>query len=133
MVIDTSAVIAIVFGESERAAFAELLLREPVFAIPAAILYESSVVAFGKKQNAGILRVVDDLIRDLEVEIVALDVQGALAAREAYFRFGRGYHPAQLNLADCFSYSLAKTRNEPLLFKGNDFSKTDIIPAWSPR
>ena len=53
-------------------------------------------------------------------------------AREAYLQFGKGYHPAGLNLADCFSYSLAKSRNEPLLFKGGDFLKTDIVPAWHP-
>ena len=57
---------------------------------------------------------------------------GRTAAREAYFRYGRGYHPARLNLADCFAYALAKTRDEPLLFKGDDFAKTDIVPAWRP-
>jgi ribonuclease VapC len=61
-----------------------------------------------------------------------VDADGARAAREAHFRYGKGYHPAGLNLADCFSYSLAKIRNEPLLFKGADFLKTDIVPAWRP-
>ena len=55
-----------------------------------------------------------------------------MVAREAYFRYGRGYHPAGLNFADCFSYALAKARHEPLLFKGDDFSKTDIVAAWRP-
>jgi len=61
-----------------------------------------------------------------------VDADSALAARDAYFRYGKGYHRANLNLADCFSYSLAKSRNEALLFKGDDFLKTDIMPAWRP-
>ena len=64
--------------------------------------------------------------------IVALDAQSARSARDAYLQFGKGHHPAGLNLADCFSYSLAKSLNEPLLFKGTDFLKTDIVPAWRP-
>jgi len=68
----------------------------------------------------------------MQIETVASTIDDALAAREAYFRYGKGYHPAGLNLADCFSYALAKTRNDTLLFKGDDFSKTDIVPAWRP-
>jgi len=71
-------------------------------------------------------------VRDLSIDVVAVTIDDAVAAREAYFRYGRGYHPARLNLADCFAYALAKMRNEPLLFKGDDFSKTDIVPAWRP-
>jgi ribonuclease VapC len=70
--------------------------------------------------------------RDLEIEIAAATIEDALAARDAYFRFGRGYHRAGLNLADCFVYALAKSRGVPLLFKGDDFAETDIVPAWRP-
>lgn len=59
-------------------------------------------------------------------------IEAAHAAREAYFRFGRGYHRAGLNLDDCFVYALAKSRGAPLLFKGDDFSQTDVAPAWRP-
>jgi ribonuclease VapC len=86
----------------------------------------------GKKGSPNAARFVDEFVRDLEIEIAAATIEDALAAREAYFRFGRGYHRAQLNLADCFSYALAKSRGAPLLFKGDDFSQTDVAPAWQP-
>jgi ribonuclease VapC len=89
-------------------------------------------VTAGKKQDLRAARLVDDLIGDLGIEVVAVDLVAAHAARDAYFRFGKGYHPAGLNLADCLPYSLAKARDEPLLFKGDDFLKTDIVPAWRP-
>jgi ribonuclease VapC len=90
--------------------------------------HETSVVMAGKAKKAGV-RLFDDFIRDLAVEVSPVRIEDALAAREAYFKYGKGYHAAGLNLADCFAYALAKTRNEPLLFKGDDFSKTDIVPA----
>ena len=132
MVFDTSAVIAIIFGELERDQFLQLMEREVSLAISAASFYETSVVAFRKKPDRVILREIEDFLQDFSVAIVALDAQSARSAREAYLQFGKGYHPAGLNLADCFSYSLAKSRNEPLLFKGDDFLKTDIVPAWRP-
>jgi ribonuclease VapC len=64
------------------------------------------------------------------IEIVAVDRNLATAAVNAFERYGKGRHPARLNLSDCFAYGLAKSRNLPLLFKGDDFSKTDITPAW---
>jgi ribonuclease VapC len=75
---------------------------------------------------------VDEFVHDLAIDVAAATAEDVVAAREAYFQYGRGYHPAGLNLADCFAYALAKTMNEPLLFKGDDFSKTDIVPAWRP-
>jgi ribonuclease VapC len=100
--------------------------------ISAVILHETSVVVAGKKRDPLAALEVDNFLRVFDVEIAAVDPDGARAAREAYFRYGKGYHPAGLNLADCFSYSLARSRNEPLLFKGDDFLKTDIVPAWRP-
>jgi ribonuclease VapC len=132
MVFDTSAIIAITFDEPERDAFLEVIARNASLALSAATLYESSVVAFGKKPDRLVLRRIENVLHEFSVTIVALDAESARMATEAYLRFGRGYHPAALNLADCFSYSLAKARNEPLLFKGNDFLKTDIVPAWQP-
>ena len=132
MVFDTSAIIAIIFDEPERDAFLGVIARNATLVMSAATLYESSIVAFGKKPDQLVLRKVDNFLDELSVAIVPLDTEGARLAREAYLRYGKGFHPAGLNLADCFPYSLAKVRNEPLLFKGSEFLKTDIVPAWRP-
>jgi ribonuclease VapC len=75
---------------------------------------------------------VDDFLGDLSITVEPFDLAAATAARDAYFRFGKGFHPAHLNLADCFAYALARSRNDTLLFKGDDFARTDILPAWRP-
>ena len=129
MVVDTSAIIAILLAEPEMNIFAEILAANPPLAISAVTFHETSVVMAGKAKKAGV-RLFDDFIRDLAVEVSPVRIEDAIAAREAYFKYGKGYHAAGLNLADCFAYALAKTRSEPLLFKGDDFSKTDIVPAW---
>jgi ribonuclease VapC len=132
MIIDTSAIVAMIFHEPERDSFRGIFERETRLTISVVTFHETSVVVVGKKRDTRAALEVDNLLRDFAVEIVAADADSARAAREAYFRYGKGYHPAGLNLADCFSYSLAKIRNEPLLFKGSDFLKTDIVPAWRP-
>jgi len=132
MVIDTSAVIAIVVKERELQIFTDIIAADPSTAMSIMTFYEASVVAATKIGSPRGARRVDDLVREMQIETVASTIDDALAAREAYFRFGKGYHPAGLNLADCFSYALAKARNDTLLFKGDDFSKTDIVPAWRP-
>jgi ribonuclease VapC len=132
MVIDTSAVVAILFDEPERGAFTDILASEATRVISVVAYYEAALVVAGRKKNPGAAQLVDDLIRDLAVGVDTPTMEDAVVAREAFFRYGRGYHPAGLNFADCFSYALAKTRGEPLLFKGNDFSETDIVAAWRP-
>jgi ribonuclease VapC len=132
MVVDTSAVIAIIFREPEWRELSQIAAGDPVLAISAISVHEASVVTAGKKKDPRAVQLVDDLIRDLSIDVVPVDLASSHAARAAYFRFGKGYHAAGLNLADCFSYSLAKTREEALLFKGGDFLKTDIVPAWRP-
>jgi|SRR5579862_3238832 len=132
MVIDTSAVVAILMDEPEQNIFKQIVAADTTSAMPAMIFYEASIVIATKKRTQAAARLVDDFVRDLAINVVAAALDDVVAAREAYFRYGRGYHPAGLNLADCFAYALAKTRNEPLLFKGDDFSKTDIAPAWQP-
>jgi ribonuclease VapC len=129
MVVDTSAIIAILLAEPEMNIFAEILAANPPLAISAVTFHETSVVMAGKAKKAGV-RLFDDFIGDLAVEVSPVRIEDAIAAREAYFKYGKGYHAAGLNLADCFAYALAKTRSEPLLFKGDDFSKTDVVPAW---
>jgi ribonuclease VapC len=133
MVIDTSAFIAILMDEPERDLFNDILASETILAMSAVTYYEASVVMAGKKQTPNAARLVDDLVAEAKVDVIISTIDEAIAAREAYFRYGRGYHPAGLNLADCFAYALAKSRNESLLFKGEDFSKTDIVPAWRPQ
>ena len=132
MVIDTSAVVAILMDEPEQNIFKQILASDTIAVISAMTFYETSIVMAAKKRTQAAARLVDDFVRDLSIDVVAITIDDVAAAREAYFRYGRGYHPARLNLADCFAYALAKVRNEPLLFKGADFSETDIVPAWRP-
>ena len=132
MVVDTSAVIAMIFREPEWHELSRIAAGDPLLAISAISVHEASVVTAGKKKDPGAVQLVDDLIRDLNIDVAPVDLASAHAARAVYFLFGKGYHRAGLNLADCFSYSLAMTRDEALLFKGGDFLKTDIVPAWAP-
>ena len=132
MVVDTSAIVAMIFQKPERDHFLEIFVRETRWIMSAVSLHETSVVVVGKKRDKLAALEVDGFLRDFAIEVVAADAEAARAARDAYFRYGKGYHPANLNLADCFSYSLARSRNEPLLFKGDDFARTDIVPAWRP-
>jgi ribonuclease VapC len=132
MIIDTSAIVAVLMDETECGIFSQILADETALAMSAVTFHEASIVMAGKKKHPDAARLVDELVRELEIEVAAVTAEDSLAAREAYFRFGRGYHRAGLNLADCFVYALAKSRGGPLLFKGDDFSQTDIVPAWQP-
>jgi ribonuclease VapC len=132
MVVDASAIIAVLFAEPERDVFARILASEAELAMSVVTFHEASIVTAGKKQNQRAAQLVDDFVQDLGIEIVPVLIEGSLAVRTAYFQFGRGYHAAGLNFADCYAYALAKARNEPLLFKGEDFLKTDIVAAWRP-
>jgi len=128
MVIDTSAVAAILFDEPERRRFNELIEADPTRLISAATLLESGIVVEGRSGEAG-GRELDLLVHRAGVEIVPVSVDQVEIARAAYRRFGRGSHPAGLNFGDCFAYALAKSAGEPLLFKGDDFARTDLVPA----
>jgi ribonuclease VapC len=132
MILDSSAIVAILIGEPERDIFMRLLAAETTLAMSAVTFHEASIVMAEKKKQPGAAQLVDGLVRDMAIEVSAVTFDDAVAAREAYFRYGRRYHPAQLNFGDCFSYVVAKSRDEPLLFKGEDFSKTDIVAAWRP-
>jgi ribonuclease VapC len=132
MVVDTSAIIAILAAEPERKTFLRILTAEAKSAMSVMSFHESSIVIARMIGKPSAAERVEQLAHALRIEVATATIDDAMAAREAYFRFGRGYHAARLNLADCFSYALAKARNEPLLFKGDDFSMTDIVPAWRP-
>ena len=125
MIVDTSALMAILRREAEAAHFNEALAEAERPAMSAATLVELAMVAEGRGgASAGAEAVT--LIAEAGIEIVPFTPTHALLAVEGWRRFGKGRHPAGLNLGDCFSYALAKARGEPLLFKGDDFARTDI-------
>ena|SRR5947209_2653934 len=125
MVVDTSALIAVLLLEPEAARITEVLEGAPLCVLSAANLLEASIVIEGRKRDAG-SHDLDLLLYHSGVEIVPVDQDQAELARLAWRRFGKGRHPAALNYGDCFAYALAKSRDLPLLFVGSDFSQTDI-------
>lgn len=128
MVVDTSAIIAILFDEPERESFRALISDAPRRPLLSAMtLLETSLVVVGRRGTA-MLTVLDALVEET-MDVVALDDVTVRVARDAFLRFGKGRHSAGLNLGDCASYALAKARGRSLLFKGNDFTRTDIRPA----
>jgi ribonuclease VapC len=128
MVIDTSAVIACLLNEPERTAFVEAMASESVKLISVVGLVEASFVILGRRGPVG-LTDLQNFLDNAGIERIPVDERQAEAAVEAFRRFGKGRHPARLNIGDCFAYALAKTTGEPLLFKGSDFAQTDIVPA----
>ena len=128
MVIDTSAVIACLFGEPECDAFAEAIDADPVRLISVVGFVEASMVLLGRKRAEG-LSDLRAFLDDGEIQRVAVDARQADLAVDAFRRFGRGRHPAALNIGDCFAYALAKATGEKLLFKGGDFARTDVASA----
>jgi ribonuclease VapC len=128
MILDTSAVSSIFFGEPEGDHFLQMIHGADRCRISAANFVELSLVIEGQLgPQAG--RQLDMFFRRGEIVIEAVTVEQAHLARQAFLDFGKGRHPAQLNFGDCFAYALAKATGEPLLFKGMDFSKTDIRKA----
>ena len=128
MVIDPSALIAILNDEPESAAFIETIERADTRLLSAASFVEASIVLDNQRGPDG-RRDLDLLIAASAIELVPVDEDQARFARDAFRRYGKAHHPAALNFGDCFSYALAKTTGSPLLFKGNDFTLTDIPPA----
>lgn len=128
MVIDTSALVAILFAEPDAATFARSIADAHVRAMSAATLVECSIVAEAR-HGAAAGRELDLLVHRADVQVVPVDTEQAELARDAWRRFGKGRHGAGLNLGDCFSYALAVDRAEPLLFKGDDFARTDVPSA----
>lgn len=128
IVLDASAVIAILLGEPAAASLAEAIRRSAPRLLSAASLVEASHVVESRKGEAG-GRELDLLIYRAGIEIVPVDAVQAEVARAAFRQFGKGRHPAGLNYGDCFSYALAKVSEAPLLFVGEDFSRTDLAIA----
>jgi ribonuclease VapC len=125
MVIDTSAIVAIVLNEADAPDIERLIADDPIRLISAATVLEATMVIETRLGDAG-GREFDLWLVKIGAEIVAVDAGQADAARRAWRRYGKGRHAASLNYGDCFAYALALTRGEPLLFKGEDFAKTDV-------
>jgi ribonuclease VapC len=128
IVVDTSALIAILAKEPDAALYAEAIAEADPPLISAATLLELNIVMINR-HGVKAARMVDRLIQEARFQVESFTVQHAELAREAYARYGKGQQTAALNYGDCFSYALAKATGLPLLFKGRDFSKTDIIRA----
>ena len=125
MVIDTSAILAILFGEPEAATFAEAIEQDAVRLISAASVLEAAIVVESELGDPG-ARELDLLLYQAGITIVPFSPEHLAAARHAFRAFGKGRHAAALNFGDCFSYALSKATGEPLLFKGEDFPRTDV-------
>lgn len=129
IVVDTSAIIAILFGEAGASALIERLMLPGRVLIGAPTLFEIRLVMGGRQQEEGI----DDansLLKKTGIETVPWTAELADLATDAFLRFGKGQgHPAQLNFGDCMAYAVAKSLDAPLLFKGDDFARTDIRSA----
>jgi len=129
MIVDSSAIVAILRDEPEGLAFSRILVSAPCVRLSAASYLESSIVIDSKRdpvRSAGL----DDLIEEARIILEPVTAAQARIARQAYRDYGKGSgHPANLNFGDCFSYALARDKREPILYKGDDFGHTDLRSA----
>jgi ribonuclease VapC len=125
MVIDSSCLVAIFFGEPERMRFLDRIEQADFRRISAANILETGIV-IERRQGEAAGRELDLFLRHMQFEVVPVDSEQIDVARIAWRKYGKGNHPAALNFGDCFAYALAKVSGEPLLAKGEDFSRTDI-------
>lgn len=125
MIIDTSAVLAVLLGEPDAEYYERTIARTLPRRMSVAGLLEAAIVLESRGGMAA-GNELDLFLQTAEVELVAVTAEQAQVARRAWRRFGKGNHPAGLNFGDCSAYALAETNNEPLLFKGKDFAQTDI-------
>jgi ribonuclease VapC len=128
MIVDTSAILAVLFAEPDAERFARSISDEPICRMSVATFVEISIVVETQAGDAG-SRQWDQFFRRAGITLEPVTEEQAYAARQAWSDFGKGRSRAKLNFGDCFSYALAKTLGEPLLFKGDDFSQTDVKPA----
>lgn len=129
IVVDTSAIVAIAFGEPERDAFVQIIEKSPRAFVSTVTVVETRMVVHGRRGQRAVI-LLDDLLRSPMFELVAPGAPEMDAAYAAFVAFGKGSgHPAGLNFGDVFSYALAKVRGVPLLYKGGDFAQTDIASA----
>ncbi len=126
MIIDTSAVMAILFGEADAERYSAAIDIDPTRLMSAASVLEACLVVERELGEEGI-RELDMLLLKAGIETIAFNEEQLRVARHGFREFGKGRHPAGLNFGDCFSYALSRTSGEPLLFKGDDFAKTDVV------
>lgn len=128
MVIDTSAIVAILRDEPEAAALERAIVAAAVRLVPATCVLEARMVMVARR-GEHVLAELDLWLARIGADVVAVDADLADRATAAWLAYGKGRHPAALNFADCISYALAKRAGLPLLFKGDDFSRTDVVTA----
>jgi ribonuclease VapC len=131
VVLDTSAIAAMLFDEDDAERYEQALANDPVRLISAGTVLEAAIVIESRFGEAG-GREFDLLMHKSGIDTVAVDAAQVEVARQAYRRYGKGRSNAGLNMGDCFAYALSKTSGEPLLFKGRDFSKTDVDSVALP-
>jgi ribonuclease VapC len=128
VIIDSSALLAVVLAEPDAVQYARAIATSGTRLLPSVTWFEASLRVDAKGDAFAINR-FDDFVKDFRIEIVPFTSGHAQEARRARLLYGKPHHPAQLNFGDCVAYGVAKHEREPLLFKGNDFSQTDIEPA----
>lgn len=127
--VDSSALIAILRGEPEARQFIAAIAAARTLLISTVSHLETSLVLAGPAGTGEVWGPLDELLKRTEAAVIPFDAEQARLARDAFLRFGKGRHPAALNFGDCAAYALAKSRRMPLLFKGDDFPKTDVVAA----
>ena len=128
IVVDSSAITAILLKEPERASFVSILDDSADACCSAVTFVETFMVAMSRVPDFTFDRYIA-LIDGFGIRRIPIDEEQSVMSAKAFLRFGKGRHPAKLNLGDCFSYALAKSLNAPLLYKGEDFGRTDIVAA----
>jgi ribonuclease VapC len=128
MIVDSSALVAIAFGETEQLRLIRSLTRASKVSIAAPTWLETSIVLSGPLGDRLDI-FLDGVQRQFVIEIIPFTARHATVARDAWLRYGKGNHPARLNYGDCISYATAQVANEPLLFVGRDFTRTDVVAA----
>ena len=128
MIVDSSALLAVLLREPDSERYETAIATAPNCRMSAVNVLETSIVVEGRG-GAAAGHELDAFLDRAEIALVPVTTEQVRAARVAWRRFGKGNHPARLNLGDCFAYALAKTAEEPLLFKGDDFSRTDVEAA----
>lgn len=128
MIVDSSAVLAILFDEPDARRHAAAIMAASHCRMSVANVLEAAIAVERRGGDTGAYE-LDTLLESAEIELVPVTVEHLMAARRAWRRFGKGNHPAALNFGDCFAYALARTTREPLLFKGEDLARTDIAVA----
>ena len=128
MIVDSSAIVAILGHEDDVDSLAEALVEAPIRRL-SAVNYVETAIVIDSRRDPVLSRGLDDFLREAQVKIEGVTPEQARLAREAYRDFGKGRHRAGLNFGDCFAYALAKDKREPLLFKGDEFRRTDVEVA----